>query len=318
MIRTAHMPVPQEVLDLADELGMMIYDEWSMCFVTGIDKAVFEKNNLKELAGFVAADHNHPSVVMWSLGNEVSHKLDPELPGQLDKQYDLVRELDLQKRPICSFAGLGDTELYGSAKLKTDVIDIHCYIGMTDSWTLARQVGDLYYRQLAGIYGDGKTFEKPYIISECVGGGWGYAPDPGYRSNVPGYLEQMRRPFHWGQPVRPVIPARSAWRRPPIRNGGSAISRTVWDGGFSNSSGLTRATPVTPRGLPTIPCGAPWSGIRSTIPVCGCPVPLRRASCWPEPNLNWSASFSMPGRSWPIRSCGSRLRSAERRPSSER
>ena len=200
MIRTAHMPVPQEVLDLADELGMMIYDEWSMCFVTGIDKAVFEKNNLKELAGFVAADHNHPSVVMWSLGNEVSHKLDPELPGQLDKQYDLVRELDLQKRPICSFAGLGDTELYGSAKLKTDVIDIHCYIGMTDSWTLARQVGDLYYRQLAGIYGDGKTFKKPYIISECVGGGWGYAPDPGYRSNVPGYLEQMRRPFHWGQP----------------------------------------------------------------------------------------------------------------------
>ena len=200
MIRTAHMPVPQEVLDCADEFGMMVYDEWSMCFVTGIAKEVFEQNNLSELAKFVAADHNHPSVVMWSLGNEVSHKLDPELPAQLDKQYDLVRELDLQKRPICSFAGMADTECYGKAKLKTDVLDLHCYIGMTDSWTLTNRVSDSYQRQLAAIYGDGKEFPQPYIISESVGGGWGYSLDPNYHSNVPEYLEIMKRPFHWGEP----------------------------------------------------------------------------------------------------------------------
>ncbi|NCB30909.1 MAG: hypothetical protein EOM66_05815, partial [Clostridia bacterium] len=80
---------------------------------------------------FVLQDYNHPSVVMWVLGNEVEHRRDPALVRQLRKQIALVRELDLQKRPIAAFAGVGNLINYGSAKFDTDVIDYHLYVGIT-------------------------------------------------------------------------------------------------------------------------------------------------------------------------------------------
>ncbi len=201
MLRTAHMPVPQEVLDRADELGMMIYDEWGMAFITAIDEPAFEKNNLAELARFVATDHNHPSVAMWSLGNEVPHRRSPALVRQLDKQTDLVRELDLQKRPVCTFAGVGNVVAYGRSKLKTDVIDLHIYTGISDPWTLIESNMDQYYRWGEEIYGNGKTLDKPIIISECVGGGWGMRYDDSYRpGDIERYLRLMRQDFTWGNP----------------------------------------------------------------------------------------------------------------------
>ncbi len=191
MLRTAHMPITREVLDRADELGMMIYNEWGLAFLRKIDEPVFEKVNGAELTRFVVDTHNHPSVVMWSLGNEVFHCKDPALSRQLDKQYDLVKRIDLQKRPVCSFSGMARIAAYGDRKLKTDVIDLHNYVGLSQPWIAAVNLDS--YAQAATVYGNkaGKI-EMPFIISECVGGGWGHRYDKNYRSNVDDYLKVMR------------------------------------------------------------------------------------------------------------------------------
>jgi beta-galactosidase len=74
-IRTAHNPVDPEFLDLCDKMGFLVmdevFDEWK------IGKVKFGYNNYfdewaeKDVISFIHRDRNHPSVVMWSAGNEI-------------------------------------------------------------------------------------------------------------------------------------------------------------------------------------------------------------------------------------------------------
>lgn len=201
ILRTAHHPVGQDVLDAADETGMMIYDEWGFAFIEQIDEKKFEENNLPELKQFVLQDYNHASVVMWSLGNEVEHRRDPALVRQLRKQIALVRELDLQKRPISAFAGVGNLLNYGNAEFDTDVIDYHLYVGITKPWTQWNRDFQRLYDDCARLYGNGKTLNKPIVISECIGGGWGLQPDPEFKlGNVEEYIAILKKPYSFGNP----------------------------------------------------------------------------------------------------------------------
>ena len=61
-IRTSHNPPTPELLDICDRLGMLILDENRLM---GINQEHFDL-----LKRFMVRDRNHPSVVLWSLGNE--------------------------------------------------------------------------------------------------------------------------------------------------------------------------------------------------------------------------------------------------------
>ena len=199
MLRTAHMPAIPELYEVADEVGMMIYDEWAMCFCSDLDEPVFERNNLTALAAFIRRDYNHPSVVCWSLGNENNHRR-PEVGRQLDLQYDLVKSLDGQGRPICSFSGVADVWLYGTAPRKTDFLDTHRYHGIdTRSWTEWFPAMNGFYAQMAETYGQGGRLTMPLIMWECVGAGWGVVSDDTiHPGDVARYVEWSRRPCSWG------------------------------------------------------------------------------------------------------------------------
>lgn len=74
-IRTSHnMPAP-ELMDLADTMGMYIvseaFDMW-MEPKTEYDYArFFDEWAEKDVASWIRRDRNHPSVIMWSIGNEI-------------------------------------------------------------------------------------------------------------------------------------------------------------------------------------------------------------------------------------------------------
>ena len=61
-LRTSHNPPTPELLNAADELGMLVFDETRMMSSN--------PEGLAQLADLVRRDRNHPSVFMWSLGNE--------------------------------------------------------------------------------------------------------------------------------------------------------------------------------------------------------------------------------------------------------
>jgi beta-galactosidase len=61
-LRTSHNPPTPELLNAADELGMLVFDETRMMSSN--------PEGLSQLANLVRRDRNHPSVFLWSLGNE--------------------------------------------------------------------------------------------------------------------------------------------------------------------------------------------------------------------------------------------------------
>ena len=74
-IRTAHnMPAPG-LLDLADEMGFLIQDEsfdtWVLSKTTYDYSRFFKEWFKRDVASWVRRDRNHPSVIMWSIGNEI-------------------------------------------------------------------------------------------------------------------------------------------------------------------------------------------------------------------------------------------------------
>jgi len=92
-IRTAHNPPDTHLLDLCDEMGFLVmdeaFDEWEGCKNkwwqghnvyppkhSGYADA-FPEWHERDLAGMVRRDRNHPSVILWSIGNEVDYPNDP-------------------------------------------------------------------------------------------------------------------------------------------------------------------------------------------------------------------------------------------------
>ena len=199
-LRTAHMPSVPEIYEFADEIGMIIYDEWGTSFCNKIEEKEFERNNLPALEKFVRRDYNHASVLLWSLGNETIHR-SPEVARQLDKQYDLVKRLDGQKRPACAFSGVADLWAYGYDRLKTDFLDLHDYLGIDgNSWALwFRHVNDIYAK-IAAVYGENGELKMPLVMWECVGAGWCIKYDGGMKpGDVPRYVDWMTRWCNWGK-----------------------------------------------------------------------------------------------------------------------
>ena len=84
--RTSHNPPTPELLDACDRLGMLVMDETRMMSSS--------PEGLSELERLVRRDRNHPSVVIWSLGNEEPDQGTPRGARIAASMKRLVRRLD--------------------------------------------------------------------------------------------------------------------------------------------------------------------------------------------------------------------------------
>lgn len=79
-IRTSHNPPAPELLKLADEMGFVVIDEafdmWRKPKTTYDYSLYFDEWHERDIEGFIKRDRNHPSVVMWSIGNELGEQGD--------------------------------------------------------------------------------------------------------------------------------------------------------------------------------------------------------------------------------------------------
>ncbi|MCH5229802.1 MAG: DUF4982 domain-containing protein [Muribaculaceae bacterium] len=79
-IRTSHNPYSESFLDLCDEYGILVvdelYDKWTTQYAGG--RKEWNEQWLHDVPEWAKRDRNHPSVIMWSLGNEL--QLIPDLP----------------------------------------------------------------------------------------------------------------------------------------------------------------------------------------------------------------------------------------------
>jgi beta-galactosidase len=74
-IRTAHNPPAPEQLDLCDEMGFLVidetFDEWKKGKIPNGYNKLFDEWAEKDTRALLKRDRNHPSIILWSTGNEV-------------------------------------------------------------------------------------------------------------------------------------------------------------------------------------------------------------------------------------------------------
>ena len=104
-IRTSHNPPSEAFLDACDRLGLLVIDEafdgWREK-KNDYDYAMyFDAWWQRDLEAMVLRDRNHPSIIMWSIGNEIIERKKPEAIETAKKLVDCVHKND-PTRPVTS------------------------------------------------------------------------------------------------------------------------------------------------------------------------------------------------------------------------
>ena len=111
-IRTSHnMPAP-ELVELCDEMGMMLmvepFDDWSFRpkSPNGYGR-FFSEWAERDITNMVKHFRNNPSVVMWSIGNEVPSQWGPDGVQELVMLRDMIKGLDTTRPVTCGMDQIG-------------------------------------------------------------------------------------------------------------------------------------------------------------------------------------------------------------------
>ncbi len=77
-IRTSHNPPSPELLKLCDEMGFLVidefFDEWYTPKVPNGYAKYFHTHAVEDASDIIKRDRNHPSIILWSLGNEINEQ----------------------------------------------------------------------------------------------------------------------------------------------------------------------------------------------------------------------------------------------------
>ena len=102
-VRTSHNPPAPEFLDLCDRLGFLVmaeaFDEWTLGKVPHGYHEYFAEWGERDVADFIHRDRNHPSIVLWSAGNEIGEQSTPDGAQVLRKLVDVFHRED-PTRPV--------------------------------------------------------------------------------------------------------------------------------------------------------------------------------------------------------------------------
>jgi len=133
-LRTSHNPPAPELLDLADKMGFLVWDEAFDCWAHG-KKAndynkLFNEWHVKDLQALVHRDRNHPSVFIWSIGNEVMEQRDVVLTKHL---ADVVHAED-PTRPVSNGYNDPDGGRSSGAAAALDIMGVNYFFGQQPRW----------------------------------------------------------------------------------------------------------------------------------------------------------------------------------------
>ncbi len=104
-IRTSHNPPAPELLDLCDSMGFFVMDEafdmWKKKKKDQDYHIDWDEWHKKDLADQILRDRNHPSVFVWSIGNEIREQFDPRGISIARELASIVKKID-PTRPVTS------------------------------------------------------------------------------------------------------------------------------------------------------------------------------------------------------------------------
>ena len=192
-LRTSHNPPAPELLELADRMGFLVWDEAFDTWKKG--KRNLDYNQLyddwheKDLKAMVRRDRNHPSVFVWSIGNEVMDQQNVEMTKHL---ADIVRKED-PTRPVSNGYNDPDNSRAVGSVLGIDIMGVNYFFGQQAKWdadpryakmpTIGSETSSCVTSR--GEYFFGKDYQNWQISSyDLTKPDWGCSPDDQFRVNA--------------------------------------------------------------------------------------------------------------------------------------
>ena len=132
-IRTAHNPPSQHFLDACDELGMLVmdesFDQWQKPKNPQDYHRFFDEWWEKDIEAMVLRDRNHPSIIIWSVGNEIQERADSSGQALYRMLSEKVKSLDPTRPVTQAVCGFWDNpgKIWDDTAPAFAQLDVHGY-----------------------------------------------------------------------------------------------------------------------------------------------------------------------------------------------
>ncbi|KAH8719254.1 glycoside hydrolase superfamily [Phaeosphaeriaceae sp. PMI808] len=118
-LRTSHNPPAPEFLELADKMGIMVLDElfdaWNNGKTSNDFHLIFSDWHEPDTRSFLRRDRNHPSIIAWSIGNEIPEQSNAQGGATGKMLQGIVREEDPTRQATVAMNGAGPNSALADA-----------------------------------------------------------------------------------------------------------------------------------------------------------------------------------------------------------
>ncbi|MCH5351317.1 MAG: DUF4982 domain-containing protein [Clostridiales bacterium] len=189
-IRSAHNPCSKALLDACDRLGMLVMDEY--CDMWYIHKTMYDYADYvqdwyeQDIADMIDKDYNHPSVIMYSLGNEVAETAQEKGIGFFKKMKAVCKRHD-PVRPVTTGVNIFFNLLHS--------MGFGVYSDKKAKNNPQKKVGSEFFNTIAGIMGDSfmKTMAKLHGCDVKTRGCYAAMDVAGYNYGILRYKHDIKK-----------------------------------------------------------------------------------------------------------------------------
>ena len=210
MLFRSHNPPAADFLDACDALGLIVIDEafdgWRSSKTAHDYAELFDEWAVEDVKAMVMRDRNHPSILAWSIGNEIIERKSPEAVRTARLLAETCRRYD-PTRPVTSALASWDSdwEIYDPLADEHDITGYNYMIHKSESdhervpsrvmWQTESYPRDAFSNWV-------KVNDNPYIIGDFVWTGIDYLGESGigryfYEGQTEGeHFERDQWPWH--------------------------------------------------------------------------------------------------------------------------
>lgn len=272
-VRTAHNPPAPAFLDACDRLGLLVicetFDGWKSKKLAEDYGKVFDEWAERDLESMIRTHRHHPSVVMWSIGNEPYERAKESGVAIARQLADRARALDPSRPVTAGINGVGKTAPWSTVDPIFASLDVAGY-----NYEIAHHTDD-HARLPERVIAISESYHtemftnweiiqaQPYVIGEFLWSGIDYLGEAGIGRVFP--PDEKVRP-HWEGSHYPWHGAAcgdidlAGWRRPS-----SHYRKIVWDRGETLYAAVREPAPDG----------------RALLPSLWAPPPLQAHWTWP-------------------------------------
>jgi beta-galactosidase len=208
-IRTSHNPPAPELLEACDRMGLVVMDEsfdmWRIPKVPNGYAKYFDEWSERDVRDMVHRDRNHPSVIMWSIGNEIPEQSKPE-GGAMAKRLTGFFHQEDPTRPTTSGFNNPEQAIKNGLAANVDLFGVNYRPGQYEQFQKAHPDWIFYGSETASCVSSRGVYHLPLVKYEkdpslqissydIIAPPWAYCPDPEF--TVQDKLPNVLGEFVW-------------------------------------------------------------------------------------------------------------------------